>query len=194
MNIDKDKLILADALLREHFERIKDWAVGDIRKCCRMRQDGTCEDNGSLVGAFILWCCAIDYFGGMLTGDTYVTERGTRSRITAFVEKYLKRYAKYDSKKIIDLRWSLIHYYSPLHFFLEHDSNKRKYHLKKTNKGYLLHLGSAIEDLEKAVADYSTDLWNKPNLRINAFKYYKKNPMIKPIDFNKVVFTDENCD
>lgn len=32
-----------------------------------MRQDGTCDDSGALVGSFILWCYALDYFGYLPT-------------------------------------------------------------------------------------------------------------------------------
>ena len=54
MNIKKGELLLAKAYIDEHFDRIIDWAIGDIRRCCRMNPDGTCDDNGALVGAFIL--------------------------------------------------------------------------------------------------------------------------------------------
>jgi len=70
MKIDKDELVLASAFISTHFERIIDWAVGDIKKCCRMKEDGICEENGALIGAFMLWCCAIDYFGGLFTSYT----------------------------------------------------------------------------------------------------------------------------
>lgn len=65
--MDKDELKFAEALINAHFERIIGWVVGDIKKCCRMRQDGTCDDSGALVGSFILWCYALDYFGYLPT-------------------------------------------------------------------------------------------------------------------------------
>lgn len=200
MKISKDELIFADELLKKHFNRIKDWVVGDIKKCCRLKDDGSCDDNGALVGAFILWCCAVDYFGGLLSGTFKEKDSGkerlhdTKERIRQFVVRYLQKYGKYDPIKIYELRWSLLHFYSPMHYMLKYDANKRKYHLKKTNMGCVLHLSSSIEDLERAVADYLTQLWKNPEMRIKAFRYYKKNLMIKPVDFTKVVFTEKDCD
>ncbi len=54
MNINKDDLLLANAFINTHFDRIVDWAIGDIKRCCRMNNDGTCGNNGALVGAFVL--------------------------------------------------------------------------------------------------------------------------------------------
>ncbi len=192
MNISKDELLFADAFLKEHFERYKEWVVGDIKKSCRLKEDGTCEDNGALVGAFILWCCAIEYFGGLLTADS--GRSGTKARIIRFTEKYLAKYGKYDGIKLEELRWSLIHYYSPHHFVLAHEGNLGKYHLKKSNAGCVLHLATSIKHLEHAVDDYTKDLWSNPQLRINAWRYWKKQEIIKPLDPAKIRYTDEECD
>lgn len=37
MQVKKGEFQLADAFIDAHFERIIDWVVGDIEKCCRMR-------------------------------------------------------------------------------------------------------------------------------------------------------------
>ena len=111
MKIKKGELFFAKAYINEHFDRIIEWAVGDIRRCCRMNPDGTCGDKGALVGAFILWTCAIDYFGGLYTGFT--SQGATKARFREFIGKYMSRY---NAEKIEDLRWSLQHYYSPHHF------------------------------------------------------------------------------
>ena len=97
MNSKQGELFFAKAYINEQFERIIDWAVGDIRRCCRMKPDGTCEDNGALVGAFILWTCAIEYFGGLYTGFTSAGQ--TKARFNGFIEKYMSRY---DAEKIED--------------------------------------------------------------------------------------------
>ena len=171
MNITKDELIFANAFLNEHFERYKKWVIGDIKKSCRLKADGTCEDNGALVGAFILWCCAIEYFGGLLTANSGTG--GTKDRITRFTEKYLSKYGKYDGDKLEELRWSLIHYYSPHHFVLAHEGNLGKYHLKKSNAGCVLHLSTAIKHLEDAVTDYTNDLWKGAPRRAGAARGLK---------------------
>lgn len=192
MNIKKDELVFADAFLAEHFTRYTEWVVGDIKKSCRIKADGTCDDNGALVGAFILWCCAIEYFGGLLTAESGLG--GTKARITRFTEKYLCKYGKYDGSKLEELRWSLIHYYSPHHFVLAHEGNLGKYHLKKSSAGCVLHLGTAIKHLESAVSDYTNDLWQKPNLRMNAWRYWKEQMIIRPLDPEKIHYSLEECD
>lgn len=178
-NPQKGELLHANAFINEHFERLIDWAIGDIRKCCRMKEDGTCDENGALVGAFILWTCAIDYFGGLYTGFT--KQGDTKARFKAFIQKYMNRY---DSDKVEDLRWSLSHYYSPHHFVLYHEDNleKNKFrHLTMTNRGIMLHLGWAVKDLEDAVQKYYADLKSDNALKIKAWRYYKEQLPIMPV-------------
>lgn len=159
--IDKDELLFADAFLKQEFERIVNWQVGDVKKCCRMNPDGTCDNNGALVGAFMLWCCAIEYFGGLFIG--YPDDGGTRKRIDGFINKYMPRY---DSDKVYELRWSLLHYYSPHNYLLYHEnsleSNKDK-HLSKEGERIWLHLGWSIKDLEDAVNQYKDDYFQPTN-------------------------------
>lgn len=178
-NPKKGELLFADAFIKEHFDRIIDWAVGDIKKCCRMREDGTCDDNGALVGAFILWACAIDYFGGLFTG---FTDHGqTAARYREFIKKYMSRY---DPDKVLELRWSLAHYYSPHHFVLYHENNfeeNRDKHLTTSNRGIMLHLGWAIKDLEDGVNKYYEDLKSDDKLKIKVWRYYKEQFPIMPI-------------
>lgn len=174
-----NELKFAKAFLEEHFDRIVDWAVGDIKRCCRMNPDGTCDDNGALVGAFILWCCAIEYFGGLYTGNA--DNGGTKERYEGFITKYMNRY---DFQKVYDLRWSLLHYYSPHHFALMHENSleaNRDIHLTPSNKGIILHLGWSVKDLEDAVNTYKEDLKTDDNLKIKAWSYYKKQYPIMPI-------------
>lgn len=144
-----------------------------------MNEDGTCNNNGALIGAFTLWVCAIDYFGGLYTGLT--TQGATKSRFKAFIEKYMSRY---DWAKVEELRWSLTHYYSPHFFVLYHENNleqNKNLHLEKTNRGIRLHLGWAIKDLEEAVNNYYDDLKKNDNLKVIVWKYYKKHLPIMPI-------------
>lgn len=177
--INKDELLFANAFLKQEFDRIVDWAVGDIKKCCRMNPDGTCDNNGALVGAFILWCCAIEYFGGLLTGNP--NDGGTKERIKGFISTYMKRY---DPDKVYELRWSLLHYYSPHNYLLYHENsledNKEK-HLSKIQDRIWLHLGWSVKDLEDAVIQYKKDLNSSDSLKIKAWKYYKKRYPIMPL-------------
>lgn len=192
--INKDELIFADIFLKsKSFKIIYDWVIGDIRKCCRIKKDGTYKKGaGSLIGAYILWCCAVDYYGGLFLGvkkyrnwDKKIKRENysTRQHIKSFVNKYLKKYDSYDPDKIYRLRNSLTHNYTlDGYTIVEHDPNKKTYHLKLTNKGYLLHLGCAIEDLEKAVKDYLKDLKKDSYLKIHAFEYYTLNPILGPLN------------
>lgn len=184
IQIDKEELKLANAFLNQNFERIINWSIGDIKKSCRLNDDGTCDDNGALVGAFILWCCALDYFGGLFTGNP--SNGGTKERIRVFIFTYMKQY---DYEKIYDLRWSLLHYYSPHHFVLYHENNlekNRRIHLTTSNRGIMLHLGCAIIDLENAVNQYKTDLEINDLLKMKAWKYYKKQYPIIPLEVREI--------
>lgn len=184
MKIDKNELILAKAFLDENIDRLIDWSIGDIRRCCRMKKDGTCKDKGALVGAFILWCCAIDYFGGLYSNNS---SGKTIDRYKAIVTKYLK---KYDYKKLYDLRWSLLHYYSPHHYVLYHENNienNKNIHLTKRKEGIMLHLGTSIKDLELAISQYKNDLKKHDELKIKAWRYYRKQYPIMPIKVENVI-------
>lgn len=184
MAVDKNELLFAKAFLQEHFGRITDWAIGDIQKCCRMNADGSCAEGGALVGAFILWCCAIEYFGGLYTG--YTSQGSTKARFKFFIEKYMSRY---DPVKVEELRWSLTHYYSPHHFVLYHENNfeeNKTKHLVKTERGILLHLGWAVKDLAEAVENYSAELNTKDSLMIKAWRYYKEQLPIMPFEIENL--------
>ncbi len=185
MNINKDELLFAKAYIDEHFDRIIEWAIGDIKRCCKMNPDGTCDDKGALVGAFILWTCAIEYFGGLYTG--YTTPGASNARIKEFVKKYMP---KYDPDKIADLRWSLQHYYSPHHFVLYHENNlaaNKDLHLTSTSRGILLHLGWVIKDLKEGVQSYYKDLKDKDSLKIKLWRYYKKQLPLMPVKVEKII-------
>ena len=180
-----------DSLIQNHFDRIMEWVVGDIKKCCKLQPDGTCLEGGALVGSFILWCCAIDYFGGLYTGDS--SPKGTKNRIFNFIKIYMK---DYNFEKIYDLRWSLLHFYSPNHYILIHENNindaRNNIHLRDTSRGTLLHLGCSIYDLENAVKSYREDLSMKSNLKIKLLNYYQKQPIIAPIDNINTFIKDES--
>ncbi len=170
----------SNILIEKHFDRIRDWAIGDIKRCCNFNPDGTCSDNGALVGAFILWCCAIDYYGGLLTSNSDAGG-GTKHRMAAFIGKYMPIY---DADLIIDLRWSLLHYYSPNHFLLMHENEieqARKFHLLQTERGIILHLGCSIRDLETAINQYEADLKSDNKLKLNLYHYYQSKPIIMPV-------------
>ena len=121
VKVNSQELIFADAFLKKEFDRIVDWAVGDIKKCCRMKPNGECDDEGALVGAYILWCCAIEFFGGLYTGIS--KNGGTKDRMKGFLERYMKLY---DSDKVYELRWSLLHYYSPHNYLLYNEQGFKK--------------------------------------------------------------------
>lgn len=177
--MNNEELLFIDAFIHQHFDRIVEWSIGDIKRCCRVDQNGICDNNGALVGAFILWCCAIDYFGGLFTG--YSSRGGTKSRIDGFVKNYMKRY---DSTKIYDLRWSLLHYYTLKHFLLQHEGSlesRKQDHLKEINGIVVFHLGWAIKDLEDAVIEYRKDLDRNNSLKLKLWKYYKKQHPIMPV-------------
>jgi len=185
MDIKKGEIQFARAYIKEHFDRIIDWSIGDIRRCCRMNEDGTCEDGGALVGAFILWCCAIEYFGGLYTGLTEPSN--TKARFKVFIEKYMDRY---DATKVEDLRWSLSHYYSPHHFVLYHKGNlenNTSLHLTSNQGGIMLHLGWAIKDLEDAVGRYYGDLKKDDELKVKVWRFYKKQLPIMPVKVEKLI-------
>ncbi len=185
MKIKKGEIFFAKAFIDKHLARIIDWAVGDIRRCCRMNPDGTCANNGALVGAFILWCCAIDYFGGLYSGFT--SKGATKARFQSFIRKYMSRY---DANKVEDLRWSLSHYYSPHHFILYHENDlesNRHLHLTPNDRGIMLHLGWAIKDLENAVNNYHQELKTNDQLKIKAWRYYKEQLPIMPVNIETLV-------
>lgn len=178
MNSVKGEQIHADTFLKENFSRLTDWAVGDIKKS---------SNNTAYIGASILWICAIEFFGGLLTGC--FDRKETKRRIYTFVNNYLKKYGNYDPVKLYDLRWSLVHFYSVRHYTLDHSEKTRKHHLKKIkNRDHLLHIGQMIDDLEKAVEDFTKDLWNKPELRIRAYRYFRKIGPLMVIDDSKIEF------
>lgn len=150
-----------------------------------MNEDGTCDNNGALVGAFILWTCAIDYFGGLFTGLT--SQGDTKARFKGFIHKYMGRY---DAEKIEDLRWSLQHYYSPHHFVLYHKNNleiNKRLYLTQTNKGILLNLGWAVKDLEEAVQKYHDDLKATDTLKVKLWRYFKAQLPIMPVKFDQII-------
>ena len=181
--MDQAKDIIVTAFLKENFPRIKDWTVGDIRKASRISKNGKTGRNGSLIGAYMLWCCAVEYFGGLLIGPNSTT----KERIKNFVERYLNKQGGYNHKKIYDLRWSLLHYYTPRGYsVLAQESKEAKLHLKKTNFGDSIHLGFAITDLENAVEEFEKELRISPSMRETAFDYYKKHKVIKPLEFEKI--------
>lgn len=191
MDIDKNKLLIADAFFKGNLDRLVEWSVGDIRKCCRMKEDGSCEEGGAMVGAFILWICAIEYLGGLLTGNT--EPDGTNNRITEFVSRYLRGY---NPAFITELRWSLLHYYSPHYFALMHENNileARKIHLKKapaTKNQYILHLGCCIVDLEKAANVFKKDFWENEEIRLVAYSFCETHLPIMPIKFVSLFLSD----
>jgi hypothetical protein len=179
MKIQQGELKQAKEFISTNFIRLVNWSIGDIKKCCRMREDGTCEENGSLVGSFILWCCAIDFFGGLFTGRA--TRHETERRFNEFVNKYMNNY---DYKKLIDLRWALLHFYTSRHFAF-HQSNNicdcKQIHLTNSNSGIVMDLYCSIRDLENAVKHYQQDLEQSEELQIRLFRYFKVSKTLMPI-------------
>lgn len=185
MKYKREELQQAKNFIELNFDRIIEWTIGDIKRCCKMHDDETCEDGGALVGAFILWSCAIDYYGGLYTGFT--SPGATESRFEHFITKYMPRY---EPKKVCDLRWALLHYYSIRHFALYHQGNiqeNRDKHLTITSGGILLHLGCSIRDLEIAVNNYYEDLKKDDNLKIKLWRYYKEQYPLMPITVERLI-------
>lgn len=184
MNIKKGELPLAKAFIDQHLNRIIDWCVGDVWRCCNMNPDGTCRDEGALVGAFMLWCCALDYFGGLFTGNS--SDNGTKTRMREFINKYMQ---SYDWQKVYDLRWSLLHFYSPHHFLLFHEGDERSgrtKHLTNSNKGILLHLGCSVIDLKNTVDNFRNDVLASDEMKVRIWRYFKDQPPIMPVKFEMV--------
>jgi hypothetical protein len=182
MKIQAGELKKAETFIAINLNRLVEWSVGDIKKCCRMQEDGTCEQNGSLVGSFILWSCAIDYFGGLYTGRATLGE--TERRFRDFVTKYMK---DYDYKKLLDLRWALLHFYSSRHYSF-HQSNDllvcQTVHLTESSDGILLDLYCSIRDLEIAVKNYIYDLTKSNELKVRLYRYYEKSNPLMPLTIN----------
>ena len=168
----ENKIELGKPYIKEHINRLYDWSVGDIKRCCRLRADGSFEDGGAPFGAFILWVCAIDFWGGVMTN--LAGKKDASQRFKAFVNGYLKDQNKlYKHNEIYDFRNELIHYYTLMHFSVEHDPNFNSKHLQKLNNGSrLLVLGPAISDLETSVTKLITDIKNDDEKTITAFEYF----------------------
>jgi len=176
---NKDKLILAKAFFNKKIDQIGDWCVGDIRRCCRLKKDGSYEQGGALVGAFILWVCALDYLGGLLTN----AHRDYKKRIRTFLEQYVNKARidskKYDSQEILDLRNGLVHSYCPN--FLLVSSIDRRFHLAKIQARTFLVLEEVVEDMERAFEKFKKDLLSSDKMMLTAFDYYKKYPPLGPL-------------
>lgn len=187
----KGEQAFADAFLKQEFERLKEWSIGDLRRASNLNADGEFVGKGAYVGTTILWICSIDFFGGLLTGC--YKERETKRRIRTFVDDYLKKYGSYDPDKLYDLRWALVHFYTVRHYTLDESKENKKNHLKKIkSRDTLMHIGRMIEDLENAVKDYTKDLWEKPDLRIRAYRYFKETNPLMVIDNNKLEFINDD--
>ncbi len=98
--------------------------------------------------------------------------------------------SRYDWEKVEELRWSLIHYYSPHHFVLYHENNleKNKYiHLSQTKSGILLHLGWAVKDIVDAVGKYHEELKTDNKLKIKLWRYYNEQLPIMPVEVKNII-------
>lgn len=179
--MNKGKLFIAKKFFEARIDQIGNWCVGDIRRCCRFKQDGTFEQNGSMVGAFILWVCTLDYLGGLLTNSKDDYKRRI-SRFLRYLNKARKNKNKpltYDSKKIIEFRNGLVHSYSPNYTLVSAGDNAL--HLKKRNKRIHLVLEEVIVDMESAFELFKKDLLSDDRMILRAFDYYKTYPPLGPL-------------
>ncbi len=132
-----------------------------------------------MVGAFILWVCALDYLGGLLTNE----HKDYKLRIKEFLEKYINKARKdgksYDPQDIIDLRNGLVHSYCPN--FLLVSSIDRKLHLERMGDRTFMVLEEIVEDTEKAFEMFKKDLLSSDKMMLTAFDYYKEYPPVGPI-------------
>jgi hypothetical protein len=176
---DPDKLLIATEFFKSRIDQLGDWCVGDIRRCCRLKDDGTYETNGAMVGAFILWVCSIDYLGGLLTNS----HLDSRKRITSFLEGYINKARgdtrKYNSKDILDLRDGLVHSYSPNCILLS--GADRRLHLARLGDQTFLILEEVVEDTEKAFDLFKKDLLSNNGMILTAYDYYNKYLPIGPL-------------
>ncbi len=181
MYIKKNEVNEAEKFIDSEFDRLISWLIGDIKRCCRLTEDGTCDTGGALVDAFILWIVAIDFFGGIFTNC--VLQGETKRRFKEFVTKYMPQY---DYEKLLDLRWSLLHFYTTRHYAF-HQNNDigmcRKVHLSSSSNGVVLDLSCAISDLENATEKYKADLHNSGELKVRLFRYFKVTNPLVPIKF-----------
>ena len=179
--MDKGKQQIARAYFEQHIDRIGDWCVGDIRRCCRLRNDGQYEHGGALIGAFILWVCSLDYLGGLLTNSHHDYSK----RIETYLDKYFNQSKNpnehiYDLKQIIEFRNGIIHSYSPNYALLSKAS--KEMHLTEVNGRTFLVLEEIVADSERAFKNFKKDLLSNDQMLITAFNYYKKYPPVGPLE------------
>ena len=150
---------------KETIRRIKlnlfDMAVGDIIRAIR---------GGSLVGAFILSFCLVDYLAG-------IYRKNTAGYYKKIVHRYLK---KYKTGYVWAIRCSLIHVYGTGDamkeekldgFQLQHKNPEN--HLRVDDidgkKIYWLNLSNFVYDVIKATFEFFHEIENKPACMITAF-------------------------
>ncbi len=174
------KKMFAKEIFDAHIDGLGDWVVGDIRRCCRLKTDGQYESNGAMVGAFVLWVCAIDYLGGLLTNN----HNDSSVRMMVYITEYLNKARPqegpfYKETDIFNLRNGIVHSYSPPNFLLTNSQSKRL-HLT-TQGGYTwLVLECVIDDMEKAFVNFRNDLLSNEKILLKAFDYSMKFPPLSP--------------
>jgi len=178
VRIDNNELLFADAFIRDKIDLLYDWSIGDIRKCAGLKSDGAFKKNGPFVGVFILWCCAIDFWGGIFSNNSI-----SKCRFVSFIDSYLSVYGKYDYEILYNLRNKLVHNYTPESVILETEEDKESLHLAEWNNKLVLHLKPCIYDLESAAKDLVDDLKNNNERKIVAWRYFKKHPPVKSLEF-----------
>lgn len=135
----------------------------DIKRAC---------DGKSLMGAFILASCFIDY----LAGFRYGKRETKRKDYTDFITEYLP---EYNAKNLYsDLRCKLVHNYSEGGSYSLTDSQPALHLKKNTISKTVLNLQDFINDLEKAYNQYFKELEEKEQLQWLAFKRFKSTGLL----------------
>lgn len=170
----KDKLQIAKAYLKKNLLRLMEWTIGDVKRCSRLRDDGSFSEGGALYGAFILWVCAVDYWGGVYTN--FSKPENMNKRFKAFVTDYLRQQNKrYNYVQLYELRNAITHYYTLKYFVLAHEPELNDKHLRKIKSvGRWLVLKPAITDLENAILELIEDIKGDDKRIIKAFDFCKE--------------------
>ena len=148
---------------KEKIKKIKlnlfDMAIGDIIRAIR---------GGSLIGAFILSFCLIDYLAGIFY-------KAQKRYYKVIIREYFENY---DVDYMYAIRCSLVHIYGRADalgndsFFFQHknpENHKRISFTTNGNRVYLLNLSNFVFDTIKASYNFFNDLENKSESELQEY-------------------------
>jgi len=143
-------------------------AFGDIKRA---------TSGNSIMGAFILCSCYIDYLAFY-----YSNEKDVNKRYKEFVHAFLP---KYDKEKLYkDLRCKLVHNYSEggSYLFVHNHSSSHLIYNNEYGKTYI-NLEDFVQELYVATEKLFDMITKEETLIINAVKRHKEAPLLRI--FNK---------